>query len=279
MSSDASALPDEDVHYVRRLVLEQSAIALNEEKGYLVEARLTPLARSLGLASVSALVSQLRASPAGDLHRRAVDAMATHETSFFRDRKPFDVLRELVLPPLVERRAERKRLDIWCAGCSTGQEPYSIAILLREHFPQLTDWHVSLLATDLSAAALEYASAGSYSQLEINRGLPAALLLKYFSKQGTEWVVRPDLRASISFRRLNLIEPWGRLPRFDLVFLRNVLIYFDATVKRSVLARVADAMAPDGFLFLGSAETTLNAEARFRVVRHGGTSCYELAAS
>jgi chemotaxis protein methyltransferase CheR len=276
-ASEPDALRDDDVHYVRRLVLEQAAIALNEEKGYLVEARLTPLARSLGMASVGELVSQLRRSPQGELHRRAVDAMATHETSFFRDRKPFEVLREQVIPALVTRRAERRRLDIWSAGCSTGQETYSIAMLLREHFPRLADWHVAILATDLSAAALEQASAGCYSQLEINRGLPAPLMLKHFTKQGAQWVVNPPLRGGITFRRLNLIEPWGRLARFDVVFLRNVLIYFDAAVKRSVLARVADVMAPDGYLFLGSAETTVNTEPRFRVIRSGGTSCYELA--
>jgi chemotaxis protein methyltransferase CheR len=277
MSAAAAALREDEVRYVRRLVLEHSAIALNEAKGYLVEARLTPLARSLGMASASELVAQLRKSPAGELHRKAVDAMATHETSFFRDRKPFDALREHVLPPLLARRADRRRLDVWCAGCSTGQETYSIAILLREHFPKLADWNVSILATDLSADALEQASSGRYRQLEVNRGLPAPLLLKYFAKQGTDWVVRPDLRENLAFRRLNLIEPWGRLPRFDVVFLRNVLIYFDAAAKRSVLARVADAMASDGSLFLGSAETTLDAEARFRVVRYGGTSCYEPA--
>jgi chemotaxis protein methyltransferase CheR len=277
-AAEVATLRDDEVHYVRRLVLEHSAIALNAEKGYLVEARLTPLARSLGMASASELVARLRSSPDGELHRRAVDAMATHETSFFRDRKPFDVLREHVLPPLLARRAERRRLDVWSAGCSTGQEPYSIAMLLCEHFPELADWHVSILATDLSAVALDQASTGRFAQLEVNRGLPAQLLLKYFAKEGPDWVARPDLRARVAFRRLNLIEPWGRFPRFDLVFLRNVLIYFDEAAKRSVLARIADVLAPDGTLFLGSAETTLNAEARFRVVRHGGTSCYELAA-
>jgi chemotaxis protein methyltransferase CheR len=266
----------QEFEYVCRLVRDRSAVVLEAGKEYLVEARLTPLAGKLRLGSISELVARLRSGPDDGLSARVVEAMVTTETSFFRDLHPFETLRTTVLPELIRRRADERRLTIWCAACSTGQEPYSLAILLREHFPGLVGWRVDVLATDLSEEVLGRAKEGRYSQIEVNRGLPAALLVKYFRQHGATWELAEDVRRVVEFRELNLVRPWPALPRMDLIFLRNVMIYFDVDTKKAILGRVARLLRPDGYLLLGGAETTLNLDDSFRRVENLKGGFYQL---
>jgi chemotaxis protein methyltransferase CheR len=266
-----------DFEYIRTLVRDRSAIALDEGKAYLAEARLANLARREGFTSLDALLAKVRIDRdhAGGLRQRVVEAMTTNESSFFRDVHPFEALRKVLIPDLIARRAGTRRIRIWCAACSSGQEPYSLAMLLREQFGlQLTGWEVSILATDLSSAMLERAQAGRYSQLEVNRGVPASLLVKAFRKEGSDWQLKDDVRAMVEFRHLNLIEPWPVLWPMDIVMLRNVLIYFETETKRQVLEAMARVLAPDGYLFLGAAETTLNLSESYDRVAVDRSLCY-----
>ncbi len=210
------------------------------------------------------------------LKQKVVEAMTTNETSFFRDRNPFECLRNSVLPELLPRRAADRSLRIWSAACSTGQEPYSIAMLLREHFPELRDWRVQITASDLSTECLERARQGRYGQLEVGRGLPTPLLTKFFFRDGLEWVMHEDLRRMITFRVLNLLDPDLTLPPMDIVFLRNVLIYFDKETCQQILGRVRQLLRPDGFLFLGGAETTHFLDDAFERVQLSQAGCYRL---
>jgi chemotaxis protein methyltransferase CheR len=247
-----------DFDFVRHLVRDRSAIVLEPGKEYLVESRLAPLVRQRHLESVSDLIALARTGTDQEIPTQIIDAMVTTESSFFRDRTPFESLRTTILPDLIQRRRAERRLSVWCAACSTGQEPYSFAILLREHFPELVNWNVSVLATDISKPILDRAREGRFSQIEVNRGLPALLLVKYFRQHGSSWELVEDLRRSVEFRELNLAQSWPYLSRMDLVFLRNVMIYFDVQTKRTILGRLATVLRPDGYLLLGGAETTLN---------------------
>jgi chemotaxis protein methyltransferase CheR len=269
-------LTQADFDYLRALVWRRSAFVLESDKAYLVEARLLPLAREEGLPSVGSLVARLAAGPANGLARRFVEAMAIHETSFFRDPPTFDALRDVVLPELVGRRAAERGLRLWSAACSSGQEPYSLAMLLREHPCVPAGWDARVLATDLSGAILERARQGVYSQMEVNRGLPASQLVKCFRRRGPEWQVNDEVRRAVEFRQLNLIEPWPALPPMDVVFLRNVLIYFDVPTKQRVLANLRRLLRPDGYLFLGGAETTLNLDENYERAPFDRVSCYRL---
>ncbi len=275
---DKAKLGSEDFDYVAKLVRDKSAIVLEPEKLYLVEARLVPVARREGFDSISELVAKVRGISGGPLREMVVEAMTTNETSFFRDITPFQALKEQVLPELIESRSDKKKLNLWCAASSTGQEPYSIAMTLKDGFPELADWDITFYATDLSLEVLNRGKEGFYSQLEVNRGLPAPMLVKNFTKEGTEWRVKEDLRNMIDFRQLNLIGNWPPMPRFDIVFVRNVLIYFDVDVKRGILENMRQTMASDAFLFLGSAETTLNIAEEFTRVKYDRGSCYRLVA-
>lgn len=266
----------EDFQFVSDLVRVKSAIVIEQGKEYLIDSRLTPLARSEGFASLSELVRGLRHRPPPALEARVVEAMTTNETSFFRDLHPFQVLRDNVLPSVMQRRASSRRINIWSAACSTGQEALSIAMTMRQHVPELAKWNVQIYCTDLCTAALDRAKAGLYRQLEVNRGLPAAMLMKYFSREGNDWRAHDDLRAMFTHRSMNLIEPWPVLPEFDIVFLRNVLIYFDVDAKKMILERMRRAMAPQGFLFLGGAETVLNLHDGFQRNAAGAGSCYQV---
>ncbi|MGC8628214.1 MAG: CheR family methyltransferase [Acidimicrobiales bacterium] len=242
--------------YVRDLVLERSAISLTDDKHYLVEARLAPIAQSIGVDGVDSVVEQLRARRDPALEERVVEAMTTNETSWFRDRRPFDALSRYVLPELIRRKTAEHSLRLWSAACSSGQELYSVAMLLLEHFPELhSGWYIDLLGSDLSNEMVERAAKGRFSTLEVNRGLPASLLVRYFYQEGTSWVAGPELKAWARFMKLNLVGPWPALPSFDVVMLRNVLIYFDLDARRQVLQRAVRQLAPGGFLFLGSAES------------------------
>jgi chemotaxis protein methyltransferase CheR len=262
-----------DFHYLAQLVRERSAIVLEPGKEYLAESRLQTIAREVGVASVSELVAHMRAG-AVDVGDAVVDAMTTNETSFFRDVRPFQSLQETVLPQLIERRRLARSLSVWCAACSSGQEPYSVAMLIREHFPELRDWNVQILATDLSPSMLDRTRAGLYSQLEINRGLPSPLLVKYFTPAGRNWQAIPELRRMVRVEYLNLAEPWPVMQPFDLVFLRNVLIYFDIPTKQAILGKARRQLRPDGLLLLGGAETTMNLDADFERVPVGRSTWY-----
>jgi len=267
-----------DFNYLRDLIRDKSGIVLDDGKEYLVESRLLPLARDEGLNSIADIVLELRKQPRGNnLLLKVVDAMTTNESSFFRDINPFDSLREKVIPELIEKRSEKRTLNIWCAACSSGQEPYSIAITLREYFPQLADWDIRILATDISSAMLEQTKAGRYSQLEVNRGLPAKLMIKYFKKENGHWFVKPELTNMIDPQHFNLIAPWQTLPKMDLVFMRNVLIYFDQDIKAEILKKLHRVLCQDGYLFLGGAETTINLDSTFERISLGKSSCYCIA--
>ncbi len=272
------ALNSVDFQYVSQLVRQRSAIVLEAEKSYLLDSRLTPLAKAEGFASLDAMVARMRSAPPNGLHRKVVEAMTTNETSFYRDLHPFDALRTVVLPEAIRHRAAERRLNIWCAACSSGQEPYTIAMTVMEHFPQLASWSVNILATDLSGEMVARSRGGRYGQIEINRGLPASLLVKYFEKKGMEWQVKPEVQRLCEFRELNLIEPWGLLPAMDVVFLRNVLIYFDVETKRTILGNVRKVMRPWGHLFLGGAETTISLGDTFERVQFDRAGCYRLKA-
>ena len=270
------ALSPADFQFVSTLVRQRSAIVLEPEKAYLLEARLSPPARNEGFASIDAMVAQMRAQPYNGLHRKVVEAMTTNETSFFRDLHPFEALKTVVIPEVLKHRQADRKLNIWCAASSSGQEPYTIAMTLMDHFPQLAGWQVKILATDISGEMIQRSKAGRYGQIEVNRGLPANLLVKYFEKKGMEWVVKPEVQRLTEFRELNLIEPWGTLPPMDVVFLRNVLIYFDVDTKRAILNNVRKVLQPWGYLFLGGAETTINLGDTFNRVQFDRAGCYRL---
>src|SRR5580693_2592875 len=198
--------------YIRSLVLARSALVLEPGKEYLVESRLEPLALQEGFPSLGHLIECLRNSSFGPLHRRVVEAMATSETMFFRDVRPFEVLRTIVLPELLKKRSEQRLLNVWCSACASGQEPYSVAMLIREHFPAILGWKLRIIASDISREVLARAQLGSYSQLEVNRGLPAPLLLKYFAKKDDRWQLKEEIRRMVEFREINLVEPWPAMP-------------------------------------------------------------------
>jgi chemotaxis protein methyltransferase CheR len=271
-----SALTNHEFDFVSSLAFTHAAIVLERGKEYLVEARLTPLAKREGFDSLRSFILALqKVGVQGPLHSKAVDALTTNETYFFRDFHPFEALRRTILPDLIALRDKSHRIKIWCAACSTGQEPFSIAMLVREFFPQLAPGAVEIVATDYSPTVLRRAETGSYNQTEVNRGLPAPYLLKYFTQQGAEWIINPEIREMVQFRPLNLIEPWPAQPLWDLVFIRNVMIYFDVKTKKVILANLRDALRPDGRLFLGSSETTLNLDPNWAPVTCDGTVVYQ----
>jgi chemotaxis protein methyltransferase CheR len=265
----------QDFEYVSGLAHSQAAIVLEPGKEYLVENRLGALAKKEGFASIDELVGRMRSEPKiNGLHHRAIDALTTNETLFFRDHHPFDALRRFVLPNVIAQRAGVRHLSIWSAACSTGQEPYSLAMLLREYFPELGGWSVSILGTDLSPSVLEKARRAEYSQFEVNRGLPANYLVKYFAQRGDHWRVRDEIRGMVEFRPMNLIEPWPVLLPFDVICLRNVMIYFDVETKKTILKRIRNCLLPHGCLVLGTAETTTNLDLGYQPVTHGKAVVY-----
>jgi chemotaxis protein methyltransferase CheR len=260
--------------YIRALLADRAAIELDKGKAYLVETRLLPIARAIGCASIDELVARLRVDADEHLRQQVVDAMTTNETSFFRDEVPFDVLRATILPDLLARRANSRTLNVWSAGCASGQEPYSVAMLWREHFSQFRSWTFRLLATDLSAATLAKARCGEFTQLEVQRGLPLALLHKYFHATDRGWQIDPAIRQMVEFRQLHLGGDWPPIPRMDLILLRNVLVYFDAASRQQVLGKVHQVLRPDGYLLLGGAESAVQLESEFEVLRGSGFSYY-----
>jgi chemotaxis protein methyltransferase CheR len=244
-----------DYEFLRKLLRECSGLDLSSDKQYLVESRLIPLARRVGLPGIAELVAKIK-SGSDALTSEVVEAMTTNETFFFRDKIPFDHLRETVLPELMQARANRRSLRIWCAASSTGQEPYSIAMCLKG-FAALAGWRVEILATDLSQGVLEKSRAGIFSQFEVQRGLPIQMLVKHFTQIGELWQLNADIRAMVQHRQLNLLQDFSHLGTFDVIFCRNVMIYFDQDTKSGIFDRLAKVLEPDGVLALGAAESVV----------------------
>lgn len=265
-----------DFAFLRALLYDRAAIALGEDKEYLLEARLRPVARDLGLGSVTELLDQLRRASNQTVERRVVNAMTTNETSWFRDVHPFEALRRHVLPERIAHNAARRHLGIWSAACSSGQELYSVAMLLDGNFPELAGWSLDLVGTDLSSEMVERARLGRFSGLEINRGLPAASLVRYFERDGAGHRVREELRRRCRFDTFNLARPWPPMARFDVILLRNVLIYFDIDTKRRVLDWARRQLAPGGYLMLGSGESPLGLTDGFQPVTAASTIVYQV---
>lgn len=254
----------EDFDYLRKFLRERSGLVLAVEKQYLAESRLLPVARRNGIGTLDELVDRLRDRPPAPLSAQVVEAMTTNETFFFRDKIPFEHFRDTILPTLMVARAREKRIRIWCTAASTGQEPYSLAMVIKGMGSALAGYRIEILATDLSSEVLERAKAGIYSQFEVQRGLPVQLLVKFFEQVGETWQVAPELRSMVQFRPLNLLNDFSALGSFDVVFCRNVLIYFDQENKISVLNRIARQMPEDGYLVLGAAETVIGLTEAFK---------------
>ena len=252
-----------DYDYLRRILKERSGLDLSVDKQYLLESRLIPLSRKCGLPGIGELVQKMKGGSA-EIMSQVVEAMTTNETFFFRDKTPFDHFRDAIMPELLHARAGRRSIRIWCAAGSTGQEPYSLAMCLKEMGVALAGWRIEILATDLSQDVLEKSKAGIYSQFEVQRGLPIQLLVKYFTQSGETWQVKPELRAMVQHRQLNLLHDFSQLGIFDVIFCRNVLIYFDQDTKVGVFRRLAKATESDGFLVLGAAETVVGLSEAFR---------------
>jgi chemotaxis protein methyltransferase CheR len=255
-----------DYEFLRKYLKERSGLVLSADKQYLVESRLLPVARSAGFANLGDLVRALMLGNADALMTAVVEAMMTHESFFFRDKLPFDHFRQTIMPALITARSNVRTIRIWCAAASTGQEPYSLAMCLREMEQKIAGWRIELLATDLGNDVLEKARQGLYSQFEVQRGLPIQLLIKHFTQVGELWQIAPDIRSMVKYQQLNLLADFARLGRFDLILCRNVLIYFDTETKISVLNRLARSTAGDGYLMLGAAETVVGLTNSFKVV-------------
>jgi chemotaxis protein methyltransferase CheR len=253
----------QDYDFLRKLLKERSGLDLSADKQYLVESRLIPLARRAGLPGLAELVQKMK-SGAEVLTADVVEAMTTNETFFFRDKIPYDHLRDTILPTLLQTRTNRRTLRIWSAACSSGQEPYSIAMCLKEKAQQLAGWRIEIVATDLSQEVLEKSKSGIYSQFEVQRGLPVQLLVKYFTQIGELWQISPDIRSMVQHRQLNLLQDFSHLGKFDVIFCRNVLIYFDQDTKSGTFERIAKSLEPDGMLVLGAAETVVGISDAFR---------------
>ncbi|BAY11102.1 CheR family methyltransferase [Calothrix sp. NIES-2098] len=265
-----------DFQFLRELVYKHSAVVLHADKTYLAELYLQPIAESAGFATIADLVNYLKTQPFSSLHSQVIESLVTNETSFFRDYHPFEALKKYVLPELIDKKAIERSLNIWCAACSHGQEPYSIAMLIKEHFPILANWSVKIIASDFSSKVLARARQGRYNQLEIQRGLPKNLRDRYFQQLDRDWQIHEEILQMVEFRQINLIQSWPYFPKSDAIFLRNVLIYFDIPTKKALLKKIKQQLSPDGYLFLGNAETTINLDASFKRVQFDKAICYRL---
>ncbi len=254
----------ESFTFLSQYVKDHSGLVLSKGKEYLLEHRLLPLARNHDLGTIDELVAALKNGGPARLGPAVVEAMTTNESFFFRDKTPFEQFESTIMPALLEARAQQRRLRIWCAAASTGQEPYSLAICIKEMSAKLLHWRTEIIGTDLSAEVLEKAKAGMYSQFEVQRGLPIQLLVKYFRQVGELWQIDAGLRAMVDYKPLNLMDNFSHLGKFDVVFCRNVLIYFDKETKTRVLDSIARQLAPDGYLVLGAAETVIGLSEAFR---------------
>jgi len=261
--------------YLRDLLRRRTGVVIDGTKEYLVVARLLPIVRQRKIPGLDALIDRVRRGLDPSLERDVLSAMMTHETSFFRDKSPFETLRTIVIPELVARRAATRQLTFWSAACSTGQEPYSLAMLLNEHFRGLLDtWQVRIIATDFSEHVLARARDGLFTELEAGRGLPPALLQKYFRPLQGKWSISQDCRRLVEFRSLNLNATWPMMPPCDVVFVRNVMIYFDIATRAALVERMRRILRPDGVLFLGGAETLIGMDTRYERLTGAGCSYY-----
>ena len=247
----------QDYAYLSKLLNERSGLQLAGDKQYLIESRLLPVARQNNCGSIGDLVAKLKAFAEEPLRQRVTEAMTINESFFFRDKTPFDRFQDTVLPTMLKARADRKRVRIWCAAASTGQEPYSLAMILKQAESDFAGWRIEIVATDISTEVIEKAKSGLYSQFEVQRGLPIQLLLKYFKQDGDQWRIAPELRDMVQYRRHNLLDDFASLGMFDVIFCRNVLIYFDTKTKQDVLTRISRSLVKDGHLLLGAAETVV----------------------
>jgi len=267
----------EDYNFITSFLLDTTGLSLGENKEYLLEARLIPLAQSHGMNGVEDLVLALKSRIDPSLEKDVMEAMTTNESSFFRDRRPFDELKNSILPSVIAERQSQRKLRIWCAACSHGQEPYSIVMQIREHFPELADWNIQIVATDLCSKALERAQGGVYSQFEVQRGLPVQLLMKYFDQCEQGWKIKPEIGTGIQWKHLNLLNDFQHLGMFDIVFCRNVLIYFKPEKKKDILNRISRQMSTSGVLLLGAAETVLGISDQYSKMASCQSAIYQLA--
>ena len=247
----------EDITYVAGEAYKRSGLVLSADKGYLLESRLAPLARAEGFPSIEALIAAARRESSDRLLWAITEALATHETFFFRDNTPFDLFKQEILPVLSRARGNTATIRIWCAACSSGQEPYSLAMILEEEKARLGGLRFEIVATDMAPHVLEKAKAGVYSQFEVQRGLAIQRLVTHFDQSGDQWRIKPNLRSMVTFQKQNLLESFGNMGTFDVIFCRNVLIYFDADTKKRILQRLAAQTAGDGYLVMGAAETVV----------------------
>ncbi len=253
-----------DFDFYRDFLISKSGLTLTQDKCYLLDSRLTPIARKWNYANLEAMTVALRVMPSADLIKDVVEAMTTNETSFYRDSKPFDQFRDVVLPHLMKTRAATKKVRIWCAAASTGQEPYSLAMLIKEQGAKLAGWNFEIIATDIDTAVLETAKKAEYSQFEVQRGLPIQMLMKYFEQKADRWALKQEIKSMVQYKYFNLLDPMAILGKFDIIFCRNVLIYFDRDTKAKVLGNMATLLPDDGFVFLGGAETVLGITDAFK---------------
>lgn len=267
-----------DFDFIAGLLRQTSGLVLTPEKAYLLESRLMPVARKFGFDNLDDLVASVRTDRSKQLVDEITDAMTTNESLFFRDTKPFEQLRNFVLPMLLKARSGTRSIRIWSAASSSGQEPYSIAMCLKDMAAQLGGWNIKIVATDISSEMLSRAREGKYSQFEVQRGLPIATLVKYFKQEGDYWRIDQSIRSMVDYRDFNLLNDPRSLGQFDIIFCRNVLIYFDQKTKAEVLDRMTNVLANDGMLFLGAAETVLGITDQY-VPLQGQRGIYEMTQS
>ena len=260
-----------DIELLSGIVAEYSGNMIAPRQAYMLEKQLAPIAKSNGLADVPALVQEIRRSKNPNLSTQIAEAVTVNETSFFRDAHPFEALKKQIIPDLTAANQNRREIRIWCAACASGQEPYTLAMVIRENFPHLSNWKIKIVATDISNEMLDKCRSGEYSQLEVNRGLPARTLVRFFERSGSLWRAKPELRDMIEFSRLNLTSPFSSLGQFDIVFLRNV---FDKPTKQDILTRVHGVLRPDSYLFIGSVESTIGFNVPYRREEIDATVCY-----
>lgn len=267
----------EEFEYISTLLKSRSGLVLSQDKAYLLESRLMPIARKNDLQSVDDLIAKMRGTRDEALVVEVTEAMTTNESFFYRDQKPFDLFKDEILPDLMERRSSKKSFRIWCAAASSGQEPYTLSMILKEEAAKLAGWRHEIVGTDISNDILAKARSGSYTQFEVQRGLPIQMLIKYFDKIEDQWQIKQEIRDMVTYKYFNLLDELAPLGSFDIVFCRNVLIYFDQPTKTTVLQRIASLLPPDGLLFLGGAETVLGISDQFKPVK-GQRGVYELTA-
>ncbi len=264
-----------DFEFIRQFIKTEAAIVMEPGKEYLVESRLMPIAVEEGLVTLEALVKEMKFKPTESLKLKVIDALTINETLFFRDIHPFEVLKNEILPAVLVKKQKEKRLNIWCAASSSGQEPYTIAMILKDQWSSLEGWTINFIASDISDKMIGRAKEGIYNQIEVNRGLPMPYLLKYFQKVGANWQIHKEIRDMVKFQKINLMNSWT-LPTMDFVFMRNVLIYFNVETKKDVFERVEKTLDPEGYFFLGGSETTLGISNRFERIGINRVPCYQL---